>query len=138
MLCQLNKKRGSVKYYLNYIPFDIIKIIKEKIHFTKTLEYKIHKKNNKKLLKQIKKIEYIITYNNIISSFSIPFFILNNKFETIRLQILMNNNNKWECDFKYVIESKQLRKIKLNHSEDIYKIFNEQFRPNEKILKRIQ
>ena len=49
MLCSIKKKRGSVKFYLNKLPTDIIKIIN--IHST----YKYHIRNNKKLVKQIKK-----------------------------------------------------------------------------------
>ena len=55
MLCQINKKRGSVKYYINELPVNLIKIIKQNIYFKKSYEYKNHKKNNKYVLKELKK-----------------------------------------------------------------------------------
>ena len=63
MLCSIKKKRGSVKFYLNQLPTDIIKIINT------NSKYKYHVKRNKKLLKQIRrevKYQPPIDYNNYI------------------------------------------------------------------------
>lgn len=49
MFCSIKKKRGSVKYYLNQLPTDIIYIINS------NSKYKYHMKKNEKLLKQIKR-----------------------------------------------------------------------------------
>ena len=71
MLCSIKKKRGSVKYYLNQLPTDIIQIINT------NSKYKYHIKRNEKLLKQIKrKVKYqppiafenYIWWNSYISS----------------------------------------------------------------------
>tara|TARA_Y100000296_G_C5010754_1_gene174973 strand:+ start:71 stop:364 length:294 start_codon:yes stop_codon:yes gene_type:complete len=84
------KKNKSIKYYINQLPTDIINIIKNNIHFKKTIEYKNHIKNNKKLLKQIKKIKYNYYWTGISqNNFDLYDTIISfdNKQKYIRTQI---------------------------------------------------
>ena len=68
------KKNKSLKYYLNTIPFDIIKIINNNIEFKKRFLIKNHIKLNKKVLRDIKykiKINENFNNNNIIKFYNL-------------------------------------------------------------------
>jgi predicted RNA-binding protein YlxR (DUF448 family) len=149
MLCSIKNKRGSVKYYINLLPTDIIKIIKKNIHFKKTIEYKNNKKVNKKLIKALKdnSINYFI-YNHIShdshgneistpqSQYNIFGNMLTKKSELCRLQVLMCSSGSWDCKYR-INQKQQLLRIKANHDSDIYKIFMEKARRGEYICKAL-
>ena len=63
MLCSIKNKRGSVKFYLNKMPIDIINIINQ--HST----FKYHQKRNKKVLKQIKREVRLINDIDVMKDF---------------------------------------------------------------------
>tara|TARA_Y100000310_G_scaffold28014_1_gene26643 strand:- start:183 stop:548 length:366 start_codon:yes stop_codon:yes gene_type:complete len=94
------KKNKSLKFYLNYMPINIIKIINNNIEFKKKYKIKKHIKLNKKVLRQIKykvKLHRTFIYNNIMQYWYIKVDknAIHNNYKNIYYKNHINKSNDY-------------------------------------------